>query len=383
VQAAVPSMREQAAQIEQAIDYGFFYDQETGQMRGGFWPEPPRSTAHHGGFTHYTYGVINTETRIAGYLAIARGQVPPQHYYRLWRTPAPDDPLPQRAYPGGMWLRYIGVDVFEGHYRYAGVRVVPSWGGSLFEALMPALFVPEEQWGPRSWGRNHPLYVYTHMAHGLQEAGYGFWGFSPSLRPGLETHPKYTEYGLDAVGIFPAGYTSNDDGVRADSGFVRPLPDSAQAFSSPGERPAHPSPLTDDPPLSPRKGRAGISRAARPGSGGQVARFRNGVVAPYASFLALDFAPAAALYNLRSLEAGYNVLGPWGFWDSINLTTGQAAGGVLALDQGMIMAAICNALCGDILQHYFSDGEIESALRPLMAMEEFTSGADEDFEAGM
>ena len=24
---------------------------------------------------------------------------------------------------------------------------------------MPALFVPEERWAPRSWGENHPLTV--------------------------------------------------------------------------------------------------------------------------------------------------------------------------------------------------------------------------------
>ena len=29
----------------------------------------------------------------------------------------------------------------------------------MFEALMPALFVPEERWAPHSWGVNHPLTV--------------------------------------------------------------------------------------------------------------------------------------------------------------------------------------------------------------------------------
>ena len=39
--------------------------------------------------------------------------------------------------------------VFEGAYPYDGMRVMPSWGGSMFEALMPSLFVPEERWAPR------------------------------------------------------------------------------------------------------------------------------------------------------------------------------------------------------------------------------------------
>ncbi|MDQ6670221.1 MAG: hypothetical protein M3069_05645, partial [Chloroflexota bacterium] len=49
--------------------------------------------------------------------------------------------------------------VFEGHYTYAGLNFVPSWGGSMFEALMPALVVPENEWGPRSFGLNNVLYA--------------------------------------------------------------------------------------------------------------------------------------------------------------------------------------------------------------------------------
>ena len=63
------------------------------------------------------------------------------------------------------------MDVFEGAYRYHGTQLVPSWGGSMFEALMPALFVPEESWAPRSWGANHPLTVRAQVFHGVREAG--------------------------------------------------------------------------------------------------------------------------------------------------------------------------------------------------------------------
>ena len=47
---------------------------------------------------------------------------------------------------------YIGVNVFEGAYEYHGTPSDAVRGGSMFEALMPALFVPEERWAPRSWG---------------------------------------------------------------------------------------------------------------------------------------------------------------------------------------------------------------------------------------
>ena len=48
---------------------------------------------------------------------------------------------------------------------------------------MPTLFVPEERWGPGSWGVNHPLWVRAQIHHGLTEAGYGYWGFSPANMP--------------------------------------------------------------------------------------------------------------------------------------------------------------------------------------------------------
>jgi hypothetical protein len=40
----------------------------------------------------------------------------------------------------------------------------------------------------------------------------------------------------------------------------------------------------------------------------------------------------------------------------------------------MIMAAIANELADDALQHAFSDGAVESSIRALIEMEEFTAG---------
>ena len=48
---------------------------------------------------------------------------------------------------------------------------------------MPSLFVPEEKWAPASWGGNHPATVRAQIYHGLKEAGYGYWGFSPANMP--------------------------------------------------------------------------------------------------------------------------------------------------------------------------------------------------------
>ena len=53
-----------------------------GLLRGGYWPDD-------GTFADFHYGMLNTEPRIASYIGIARGKLPPEHYYRMFRVAAP------------------------------------------------------------------------------------------------------------------------------------------------------------------------------------------------------------------------------------------------------------------------------------------------------
>ncbi len=96
---------------------------------------------------------------------------------------------------------------------------------------------------------------------------------------------------------------------------------------------------------------------------------------PHASFLALRYAPEAALANLSKLREHFDVYGPGGFYDAVAVRSGTVSREYLALDQGMIIAALGNALTGDDLRRYVSRGAVEHKLRPLMAMERFTSEA--------
>jgi hypothetical protein len=317
-----PSLRARAEKLLEPIDFGIFLDpydpadptKHTGQLHGGYWPDDRSFTT--------CYGMLNTEPRIASYIGIARGQIPPEHYFRLFRTP-PTGQVDQQQVPAGESRTYLGVPVYEGHYTYRGMRIVPSWGGSMFEALMVPLFVPEARWAPRSWGINHPLYVRAQIEHGLDDARYGYWGFSPAEKPG----GGYRTYGVDAIGAFRDGYTSNEDDTQFNP-----------------DRPPPP------------------------------AAYTNGVVTPHASFLALSFAPREALANLESIAAKFPAYGPHGFHDSVNVSSGKVSECVLALDQGMIMAAIANALADGAMQRAFTEGEIEAAVRTLIAPEEFTAG---------
>jgi hypothetical protein len=192
--------------------------------------------------------------------------------------------------------------------------------------------VPEERWAPRSWGVNHPLVVRAQIHHGLVDADYGVWGFSPSNTP----EGGYAAYGVDAIGMDPNGNPSNELGTLVDHGFS----------GCPGR------PGTPDPPPS---------------------AYTNGVVTPHASFLALRYDPRAALANLSRLRSRFpGLYGRWGFRDSVNVSTGAVSGSYLSLDQGMIMAALGNALGDDVLRRAFSSG-MEGALRPVIGIEEFNA----------
>ncbi|MEZ4731894.1 MAG: glucoamylase family protein [Caldilineaceae bacterium] len=331
----MPHLRKQANALVSSMNFGFYYDAEVGLLRGGYWPNPPRGGCHHDGDTCHHYGALNTETRIASYLGIARGQLPPTHYFKLGRTLSTASVRTELAKPVlGVHKSYLGIDVWEGHVSYRGLNLVPSWGGSMFEALMVPLFVPEEQWGPQSWGRNHPLYVQAQILHGMVDAQYGYWGFSPASNPA----GGYREYGVAAIGMAADGYASHND-----------------------------TPVTTD-------GSAAIRhRRHQPLSASGISP--HGVVTPHAVFLALDFAPEASLANLEKLCQDFDIYGPWGFWDAVDVATGEVARLVLALDQGMIMMALGNALSDNRVQCYFADDLLESTLRPLFALEEFTASS--------
>jgi Putative glucoamylase/Protein of unknown function (DUF3131) len=364
---AVPQLRDRAWTLATSMNFGCYYDPNAlgpdaaaGLIRGGFWTEaspPPNSaTLPHDDYcgmgedviyTGHHYGAFNTEPRIASYIGIALGQIPREHYFGPWRTfPNTCDWSWQEQQPVGDWTTYLGVNVFEGAYRYDDQRIVPTWGGSMFEALMVPLVVPEEQWGPRSWGVNHPLYVESQIEYGLDEAHYGYWGFSPASDP----EGGYREYGVDAIGMDTTpglGYTSDHDEL---TNVVYPWVDTDPALPD-------------------------CNRQAQP-----ITNYGQGEVTPHAAFLALDFDRQSALANLQKMEAnfaapGNDLYGPGGFKDSVNVATGVVANRYLSLDQGMIMAAIANELRHNRLQSYLAT-TLRPELQPLMAMEQFSAGRD-------
>ncbi|WP_163509036.1 glucoamylase family protein [Fodinicola acaciae] len=343
VRAAEPRLRAQADGLLAPMDFGFYYDPNArpgvgGLIHGGFYEQKPSGCSVTGNYrggppVYYTcnhYDVLNSEPRIASYLGISRGQIPATHYFALNRTFPPICQYAFKQKPVGYTTTYDGVPVFEGAYTYRGMKFVPTWGGDMFEALMPDLFVPEEKWATHSWAVNHPLYVRGQIEHGLVETGYGYWGFSPASNP----KGGYGAYGQPWLGMSPDGYPSDLEGTRVDPGFE-------------GCRPPGPKPV-----------------------------FGDGVVTPHAAFLALPYAPGAVLGNLAKLRENFDAYGPGGFYDSVAVRSGTVAKRYLALDQGMTMAALGNYLARDDIRRAFVRGPVEAKIRPLLAIETFNAGKE-------
>ncbi|MFF5077673.1 glucoamylase family protein [Actinoplanes sp. NPDC000266] len=336
VQGAFPSLRGKAGAILDEMNFGFYFNPAAvspigtrGLIRGGFWDTaPPGCSVPQNGvwFTCNHYDITVTEPRIATYLGIGAGQIPATAYYDTMRTlPDSCDYAWQEMKPSGFTTTHLGRPVYEGSYRYRGITFVPSWGGDMFEALMPDLFVPETAWGPRSWGRNHPATVAAQIEHGLGDARYGYWGFSPASNP----FGGYGVYGVDAMGMDTDGYPSDVQGGRYDAGFGDCRPP------------------------------------------GPAAVYGDGVVTPHAAFLALPYAPGPVRANLARIKNDFPSYGPGGFYDAVAVRSGTVAERYLSLDQSMIMGAVGNHLAGDVLKKAFVTPAFERAVRPLLAAETF------------
>ena len=342
VREAVPNARRAAGRLFDRMRWDMFYDplanRPGGLIHGGFYDATPPAgadvfTGNHIGvgldvwYTNHHYDTTVSETRITTYLGLITGQVPAKNYYTLWRTfPATCDWSWQESQPSGTTRTYFGESVYEGTYTYRGMSIVPGWGGSMFEELMPDVFVPEADWAPRSWGRNHPRHVRAQIEHGLVEARYGYWGFSPSSNPA----GGYREYGVDALGLNPDGYLSDQESTNVDAGFGTC--------------------------------REGVN--PHPG-------FGDGVVTPHASFLAMMHAPREAIANLVKIQDELHAYGRGGFLDAAATRSGDLAETHLSLDQAMIMGALGHVLGRDVVRRAFSTRAVARRLKPVIGIEQF------------
>ena len=248
-----------------AMDFSPLYDRKRELFRVGLTPgseTPDRSW----------YDLMESEARLTGYIAAASGQAPKKHWQRLSRA-------------------QVG---------YRGFRGMVSWSGSLFEYLMPALFLPLYR-GSHLWeSARFAVYVQRKTAPGP-------WGVSESAFYALDEsgHYRYKAHGAARLALCR-------DGEK--------------------ER----------------------------------------VVSPYSSYLALSVSPRAAMENLRRLDREAYT-GPYGLWEAVDFTPGRCPGAegmavrcVMAHHLGMSLAAITNALNGNVLHRWFLSDPAMAAFTGLL-----------------
>ncbi len=190
VRNAVPELAERCTRLIDREDYRVFYDPVDQLMMHGYYVHLPHRA-------EFNYGLLYSEARLGSLIAIGKGHVPAEHWYRMART-FPRYFTWQSQSPKGRAMKTVNGHAFPGgHYAWKQVKYVPSWGGSLFEALMPLLVLDEPRYAPDSLGRNAAAHTEIHRRFALEHLGYPVWGLSPSSRPA----GGYGEFGARILGV--------------------------------------------------------------------------------------------------------------------------------------------------------------------------------------
>jgi hypothetical protein len=171
-----------------AHDFALFYDPRWDLMTHGYDVHTHRRSVYH-------YGTFYTEARLGNLLAIGLGEAPRELWFEMRRTYSADAVAEYRN--NETTARPEPDHIGESFYEWQGVRYVPSWGGSMFEALMPTLFLDEQRLAPRSLGANDVAHVKVQRRYARRVLGYPVWGLSPCMLPS----GRYAEFGVAPLGV--------------------------------------------------------------------------------------------------------------------------------------------------------------------------------------
>ncbi|MCW5978201.1 MAG: hypothetical protein KIT09_08990 [Bryobacteraceae bacterium] len=254
----------EAESFVNAMDFRFLYNEERKLLAVGFDAE---AEAPHRSY----YDLLASEARTALFIAIAKGDVPQESWFHLGR----------------------------GHVLCRGERVLLSWTGTMFEYLMPFL-----------WMRAYPNTVLARSAEAAVRVQQG----GPFVELGRHCGP--------GEAAAPWGISEAACAERNGEGdyMYKPFGVSGLALKAR---------CLDEPEIT--------------------------VVAPYATFLALGTDLEAALPNLRAME-GRGWIGRYGFYEAVQFggaRNGEVVRSWMAHHQGMILLAIANAVMTGRVQRYF------------------------------
>nr|MDQ3080825.1 DUF3131 domain-containing protein [Gemmatimonadota bacterium] len=162
--ARLKALAERARAYALEMDFKFLFDEKRKLFSIGF-----RQTANT--FDSSYYDLLASESRLASFIAIAKDDVPVDHWFRLGRT-----------------LTSV-----------AGTRTLISWSGSMFEYLMPALVM--RTFPSTLLSQTHTGAVKRHIAYG-SERGVP-WGISESaynIRDRAFTY-QYRAFGVPDIAL--------------------------------------------------------------------------------------------------------------------------------------------------------------------------------------
>ncbi|MEO9235096.1 MAG: glucoamylase family protein, partial [Polyangiaceae bacterium] len=260
------------------VDFTFLFDAARKLFRIGYNETSDRLDANY-------YDLLASEARLASYLAVVQAQVPTEHWLTLGRPVT----------------------------RIRGEAALLSWGGTMFEFLMPTLFMRSQE--RTLLQQTSELAVVAQIEHG-KKLGIP-WGVSESGYAQLDAQNnyQYRSFGVPGLGL-----------------------------------------------------RRGLEE--------------DRVIAPYACVLALPFRPNEAIRNIKVLQ-GMGGAGLYGLYEAIDydetrvIQTSNAIGkpslnhsvvrSHMAHHQGMILAALNNALNHDVLvDRFHADPRVKNG-EPLLS----------------
>jgi len=191
-QAFPGKIAQDATAILERFHFQEFLDPDTNHLAIGYDVDRQSLTPYH-------YGMLVTEARAMSLYAIGKGDLPPDHWWYLYRT-APDAWEWQTQKPKGKMVERDKVNYFQGYYEDGKKKFVPSWGGSLFEFLMPTMVLHEQKFAPKGLGLNDKIVTELHRDYALSEKKYPVWGISPSATADGRRW-MYGEYGVKRLGV--------------------------------------------------------------------------------------------------------------------------------------------------------------------------------------
>jgi cyclic beta-1,2-glucan synthetase len=259
------SLATRARQLAFDTDFTFLERKERRLLSIGFRVETNELDAS-------CYDLLASEARLASLFAIAKGDIPVDHWFKLGRLLVP-----------------VG---------WRGALI--SWSGSMFEYLMPPLVMIEPLGSMLD--QTNKLIVQRQIEYG--ESKSLPWGISEAAYNARdpEMNYQYTNFGVPTLGL-----------------------------------------------------KRGLSK--------------NYVVAPYASIMASQYQPAAAVQNLNRLRQ-MGALGKYGFYDAVDFTKSRVREGeeyavvrnYMAHHHGMSIVAVNNVVFeGRMRERFHADPVIEAA----------------------